>query len=228
MMAICPATNWLRAKLEIEQPHAQRRQHEQRRGGGEDPHRSFERHAEHEHRERYRSRHAAHAEQEIGDQLGEQDLPHRHAGDHQRFHRAALPLPRDHQRGQQRAGERHDHRDQAGHQVVAAADGRVEAHLRLHRERQRRRPSRRGGAVRSASWPRAAARSLRSGARRWHPRRSRSRRSARCPGFARSAGEIASQPDDALDLARRHGRLGVLDRQEPARAEDTGSARTWR
>ena len=156
--------------------------------------------------------------QEIGNELGQQDLPHPHARDHQRLHGAAFPFPRDHQSSQQRSGQRHDHRDQAGNQIVPAAHRRIEAHLRLDRERRRRRTAGRPGARREPCGPDLLDITL-DDARGVGVDAVDDDADRRGADRVRAAAEIAPQPDDAVHLARRHGLLGGLDVEELARAE---------
>ena len=78
-----------------------------------------------------------HAQHEVRDRLAEQDLVGAHRRDEQGFKRAAFPLARHHQGGQQGADQRHDQHDQAGHQEVVAVVGLVEPEPALHDHRRR-------------------------------------------------------------------------------------------
>ena len=101
MIAIWPATNWLRATLDIKQAHAECSEQEKSRGGSE---------------QRGPSpcsgtpkSHTAIATEaamppmpstKYGTSLRKEDLADADPRDHQGFHRAALPLARDDHRGQ--------------------------------------------------------------------------------------------------------------------------------
>ena len=69
---------------------------------------------------------ASRPESEVRQQLAEQDLQHAYRRRHHRLHRAALPFARDDERSKQCADQRHDDRDRAGYQIMAAVDFRVE------------------------------------------------------------------------------------------------------
>ena len=70
--------------------------------------------------------HRAKAQQVIGQHLGGDQLAHQQRRGHDRLHRAALPLARHHQGGEQRADDRHHHSNGTGHQKIAADRARIE------------------------------------------------------------------------------------------------------
>ena len=135
---------------------------------------------------------------------------------------SASIVPRSHSRAmtiavKQRAGQRHDDRDQARHQIIAAADRRVEPYPRLHRDRHRRGQSPRLGPRRKPTRPDLLqiafddARVVGVDTVDDDPDRR--------PAGLQSPGEIGAQPDDALHLARRHRPVGLLDRGKLLRPE---------
>ncbi len=77
-----------------------------------------------------------HADDEVRHQLAQDQLRRPHRRGDELLHRAALPLPRDRQRGEQGRDHPHDHRDQPGDDEVLRFEIGVEPHPRTHLERR--------------------------------------------------------------------------------------------
>ena len=119
-----------------QEPHAEGGEKEQRGSKRQHKKRSVQRHAEQKNGYGNGGRHAAHAEHEIGNELGDQDFPDRNGRHHQRLHRAAFPFAGDHQRRQQGSRECHDDRDEPWRQIIAAFHRWIEPNALLHGNRK--------------------------------------------------------------------------------------------